>query len=653
MNRSGPIAAAGMLLTFHTVAAARGVTPYLPLNLEPEIEAQIERVLILADQPVLRRPIAAATVLDALPKACRVDQALCQRVGRYLARYTHTSDLTHASIEGAATHGADITLPDRYGLHNRSAWDASIGGYLQPSDYLVVSIGAVAYDGRQDYTGSMLSLGFSKAQLDIGYKPHWFSPLTDSSMLMSTEAPTMPSVSLSNYEPLTRLGLSYEIFEARMSKSDHILYQGRLASGYPRLGGIQLSMEPASGWSLGLNRLVQFGGGPRGSSTTDLLRALFNPSKYQSPDPNSRQNATNQEASVTSSLLFPGKVPFAVYAEYAGEDTSRGRSYLLGNSALSWGVHFPHLGERFDLTLEASEWQNAWYVHSIWQDGMTNDGLVISNWFGDQRVLGDGVGGRSAMARLNWDAWFGGQVQLRYRTLENQVYGVIPYRRYHEASVGYSRPWKGIIIGGELDSGSDAFGKSFGRLAGFVRYDNPNALPVAALLDSEGGVAGDADTSGQLFVDAGVSALRVRTDLTELTPKTTGPSMTGAHLALGARRAVSDHSDLGARVDLDDLGGKSLAGVRLIDYRYRFQGPLALGAFLGAARYALATPAYGFYYGLGLQWRDILAHVDAGVEARYYESVARDRLLASDPHSTRPDSFYDISGAVLSLTYHF
>ena len=653
MNRAGPIAAAGILLALHAAAGARGVTPYLPLNLEPEIEAQIERVLILADKPVMRRPIAAATVVDALPKACRVDQALCQRVGRYLARYTHTSDLTHASIEGAATHGADTTLPDRYGLHNRSAWNASIGGYLQPSDYLLVSIGAVAYDGREEYTGSMLSLGFSKAQLDIGYKPHWFSPLTDSSMLMSTEAPTMPSVSLSNYEPLTRLGLSYEIFEARMSKSDHILYQGTLASGYPRLGGIQLSMEPASGWSLGLNRLVQFGGGPRGGSATDLLRALFNPSKYQSPDPNSRQNATNQEASVTSSLLFPGKVPFVVYAEYAGEDTSRGRSYLLGNSALSWGVHFPRLGKRFDLTLEASEWQNAWYVHTIWQDGMTNDGLVISNWFGDQRVFGDAVGGRSAMARLNWDAWFGGQVQLRYRTLENQVYGVIPYQRYHEVSVGYSRPWKGLIVGGEFDSGSDVFGRSFTRLAGFVRYDNPNAQLVGALLDSEGGVAGDADTRGQLFVDAGVSALRVRTDLTELTPKTAGRSMTGAHFALGARRSVSDRSDLGARVDLDDLGGKSLAGVRLIDYRYRFQGPLALGAFLGAARYALATPAYGFYYGVGLQWRDILPHVDAGVEARYYDSVARDHLLASDPHTTRPDSFYDISGAVLSLTYHF
>jgi hypothetical protein len=59
----------------------------------------------------------------------------------------------------------------------------------------------VPYDGRESFTGSYLSVGWNKSQLDVGYKPHWLSPLTDSSMLMSTEAPTMPSVSLSNYEP--------------------------------------------------------------------------------------------------------------------------------------------------------------------------------------------------------------------------------------------------------------------------------------------------------------------------------------------------------------------------------------------------------------------------------------------------------------------
>src|SRR6202047_2761216 len=142
------LAAKWLLVVLPATAFGRGVSPYLPLNLEPEIEAQIERVLILAHRPVMRRPIAAATVLDALPKACEVDPALCQRVGRYLARYTHTSDLTHASIEGAGTHGADAILPDRYGLHNRSAWDASIGGYPPPSDHPLPRTGAGRSHGR-------------------------------------------------------------------------------------------------------------------------------------------------------------------------------------------------------------------------------------------------------------------------------------------------------------------------------------------------------------------------------------------------------------------------------------------------------------------------------------------------------------------------
>ena len=62
------------------LAAADGVSAYLPLNLEPETERQIERVLILADEPVLKRPFAVALVELALPQACKRDKALCTKV---------------------------------------------------------------------------------------------------------------------------------------------------------------------------------------------------------------------------------------------------------------------------------------------------------------------------------------------------------------------------------------------------------------------------------------------------------------------------------------------------------------------------------------------------------------------------------------------
>ena len=65
----------------------------------------------------------------------------------------------------------------------------------------------------------------------------------------------------------------------------------------------------------------------------------------------------------------------------------RGRNYLLGNSALSWGIHLPRIAERFDVTVEVSEWQNGWYVNTVYEDGMTNNGLVTGNWAADQRKI--------------------------------------------------------------------------------------------------------------------------------------------------------------------------------------------------------------------------------------------------------------------------
>ena len=142
-------------------ALADGLSGYLPLNLEPEMERQIERVLILADEPILKRPFPVALVRAALPQACKVDAPLCKQGGALprtlLARY----GLTHASATGSLTHGADVA-------RRRTSTDSpmtaagklSAQGYVQPSDYLLVSAGARSrYEGRTVPTGSMLSLG--------------------------------------------------------------------------------------------------------------------------------------------------------------------------------------------------------------------------------------------------------------------------------------------------------------------------------------------------------------------------------------------------------------------------------------------------------------------------------------------------------------
>lgn len=121
--------------------------------------------------------------------------------------------------------------------------------------------------------------------------------------------------------------------------------------------------------------------------------------------------------------------------------------------------------------------------------------------------------------------------------------------------------------------------------------------------------------------------------------------------AVGARRAVSGHSDLGLRLEVDRIDDAYMPAVRGVDYRYRFNGPLAVSAFLGAARYDLATPAYGHYFGAGIVWRDILPGFDLGLDVRCADKVARDKLLPSDPvWSQRNDIFYDIESPVLYVT---
>src|SRR5262249_10214325 len=103
------------------------------------------------------------------------------------------------------------------------------------------------------------------------------------------------------------------------------------------------------------------------------------------------------------------------------------------------------------------------------------------------------------------------------------------------------------------------------------------------------------------------------------------------------------------------IQGHGLLGVGGLAFRSRLWGFLALGVFVGAARYDLATPAYGLYYGGGLQWRNLLPHWDVGFDYRYANSVARDHPLPNDPPDVgaRNDSFYNISIFTLAVSRNF
>ncbi len=210
-----------------------------------------------------------------------------------------------------------------------------------------------------------------------------------------------------------------------------------------------------------------------------------------------------------------------------------------------------------------------------------------------------------------------------------------------------------FTVGGEIYAGRNVFGDSFSRVSAFFRVNDFMGTRGSGGSGSDLEFSESYDKTVEVFVEAGASQNHVRIDLDAIQPPIPEENL-APHVAIGVRKAVSDRSDLGARLELDEVNSHNLLSVRAIDYRYRFQNPLALSVFVGASRYDLATPAYGLYYGLGLQWRDIFPTWDIGVDARRATKVARDHVLRDDPTSAvRPDSFYTITGYSLVLTKRF
>jgi len=122
---------------------ANGATPYLPLNLSPEIERQVERVLVLGGRAQLTRPIPIATVLEAMPQACQRDRVLCRRVRHYLNGYFGKIGVTEASVEVAAASHSTATVPNERGQRLDAPVDGSVVAFYRPYDHLLLQAGGV------------------------------------------------------------------------------------------------------------------------------------------------------------------------------------------------------------------------------------------------------------------------------------------------------------------------------------------------------------------------------------------------------------------------------------------------------------------------------------------------------------------------------
>lgn len=643
-------------------AAHAGVSAYLPLDLAPEVELRVERVLTLAGVTVMTRPIRVATVQDALPIACPKDRALCRQVRRDLEPYGEPAAITGLGAEAAATRSNPLIQPNQHGAPMDSNWQAYASAFGRFNDHALLSAGAVGYEGRVTPTGSMLSVGWSPMQLDVGYRDHSWSPFRLGTMLVGSEAATMPSFTLSNVVPLTSAHFRYELFLAQMSHSDRIEWNGGFTSGHPRLFGLHVDVELAPGWSLGLSRMMQYGGGARPDGFSDMVKAFFNPAKYNNTNSSTSidQDFGNEQVAFSSQFIVPGRLPMALYLEYAAEDTFHAENYRFGSSSMSYGVFLPRLLPNLQLRYEFAEWQTNWYVNHIYLDGMTNYGVVLGQWGAQWRRPGDNVGAQSNALQLTWDLGNSKQLDLQYRTVQNGSYSGGNYQRAQELGLSVSMPWRSLQTGLRVDGGRDLYGDTFGRLAVFARFTGARSSSSYHASDDEpDDTAAAADTAGSTasrrtegFVDLGMftSKMDYEQDAGVIPPVYTNHG--SFHVGLGVRRAFGRHYDFGTRIEFDNVAGKLLTAVRAIDYRYRFSPGFAAGFFFGAARYDALTPAYGWYGGVGVQWRDIWTKWDAGVDYRIGDHMVRNKT-PSEPVYSYPNAYYTIQGASIYLSRRF
>jgi hypothetical protein len=631
-----------------TLAFGAGISPYLPVDLPSPQARQVTLLFALADEPILRRPVSLAAVDAAMARACPSDPALCEAMDSWLSRYRAPAGLTTLNAETALADGTRVPMANRHGLRSSDAWQLDFGGQWQPSRYLLLSAGVFAREGDIVPTGTVFSAGNEFARVDVGFRDRWVSPLGDSAFLQSTQATTMASVSVSNERPISRARLGYEFHVSRMSWSQRIIAGDVITQGHPLLAGMQVSIQPAPGWSLGVGRQLQFGGGSRDSRPKSLLKAFFAPNHYDNFRTGRPEEFGNQQAAWSSSFVYPGSRPLIVSLEFAGEDTSHGTPGRLGNAGLTLGIDAPRLWRNIGLRYEISEWQNDLYTHHLYRDGLVNRGQVIGHWGAAWRAPEDSVGGRSQSLALQWSLSNGRSLDLQWRVLSNQFYSPVAYRRAMEMTATYAMPLGRMHAGTELMLGRDVFGENYYRLAAFARLRQPGDLrgaPVGPGATAQG---------ASMFVDMGValSRLRISSD-TPGAPTQTLAMRLEPHLGLGLRRAVWTRSDLGVRLELERVDGHALLAVRALDYRYRLGRSLAVTGFMGAARLGLQTPAYGYYAGGGVQWRDVRPRWDANLDVRYGDKLARDEVGPAGTLLGNIDVFHDLFSAALYVSRRF
>lgn len=469
---------AAVLTSFISCAFSSFATPtaYLPIGMDAQLDHQLDTLFALTSGTPMAKPYRLTEVEAALTKLQNSQPSLVSAIRAKIKPYQGSDNITRVGVKLRADGEQSTKLANQRGVSSDEWGQVFFEGIWRPNDYSLVQVGA-DYRAKQNKLvnyNSFVSFAGDDLQLNIGYKEHWFSPFKQSAQIISTNARTSPSISLGMVAPAHNWwNFDFELYYSELEHVEKgILYQDELHDGTPRLAGTHISIEPVSGWKIGLNRMMQFGGGPREVGFSDVVKAFFDPAGNDNAGmvEGGRDNELgDQLASITSSFNFNWGMPAELYFEYGGEDTNNHNNWQLGNLATSAGLFLPTLTPNIALRYEYTKMESLWYVNAIYPTyGNTKDGFVFGHFAGDQRTFGDAAPSDIHVIEMAYNENLHSLWRAKFTLVDNtsnylNELGQLgdDYEQAIELQLSNNRKWQEYNIETTLTYGEDVFGENY------------------------------------------------------------------------------------------------------------------------------------------------------------------------------------------------
>lgn len=420
-------------------------TAYIPIGMDAQLDHQLDTLFALTSGTPMTKPYRLAEVEYALNELENKAPSLAAAIRTKIKPYQREDAITRVGLKFQVDGDTTKKIANQRGLSSDEWGQGFFEGIWRANDYTLVQVG-VDYRAKQNKFvnyNTFVSFAGDDLQLNVGYKEHWFSPFKHSAQIISTNAKTAPSISLGMVQPAHNWwNFDFELYYSELEHVENgILYQGELHSGTPKLAGTHFSIEPLSGWKIGINRMMQFGGGPREVNASDVFKAFFDPAGNDNGElaggPDSELG--DQFASITSTINFDFGLPTELYFEYGGEDTKEHQNYQFGNVAYSIGAFFPQITDTVALRYEHTNMHSFWYKNYIYPtSGNTVDGFVVGHFAADQRYFGDGVPSQTHVLELSYLESLSSLWVAKLSSIKNES-------NYHYDIGGYSKEYESAI----------------------------------------------------------------------------------------------------------------------------------------------------------------------------------------------------------------